>query len=298
PLIGVPPLAAASWPAVKNLRILRSSAEFFANNAQPGGILVAPGQISDKTAERLKTYWNERFSGDKAGRIAVLGDDLKFTPLSAKSIDSQMVEQLRYSDEQICQPFGMPPFTVGIGSAPAGFKTDDINVQYHSDALSDRIEHMETLLDRGLGVELPFGIEMDLDPLWRMDEGKMAEVETKLVGGKVKRPDEARRRMNLPPTPGGDTLWGQHQDYPLGVLAQRNDLSPTPDPGADPAQAATAGTVQQEALNGAQVTALQGILLAVAEGLLSATSAAAMIRVSFPLASQTEIEQMVNNAAG
>lgn len=229
PLIGVPPLAAASWPAVKNLRILRSNAEFFANNAQPGGILVAPGQISNETADRIKRYWEEKFSGNNSGRIAVLGDDLKFVSLAAKSIDSQMVEQLRYSDTQICQPFGMPAFKVGIGDAPAGYKPDDINVQYHADALSDRIEHMETLLSRGLGVEEPFRIEMDLDPLWRMDEGKRAEVETKLVG-KIKMPDESRRRLNLPPTPGGDTLWGQHQDYPLGVLAERDDLKPVSPP--------------------------------------------------------------------
>ena len=162
---------------------------------------------------------------------------MKYNQLKASSADSQLVEQMKYSDEQICFAFGVPPYKIGLGSIPPGWKSDDVNIQYHSDALSDRIEHMENLMDEGLSVSLPLGIELNTDPLWRMDEGKMAEVQTKLVGGKIKLPDEARAKFDLLPTAGGDTLWGQHQDYPLGVLAQRNDLAEiqeTPEPDPEP----------------------------------------------------------------
>lgn len=242
PLIGVPPLAAANWPVVKNMRILQNSAEFFGNGAQPSGILTAPGQIGDDTAKRLADYWNANFTGENAGKVAVVGDDLKFTQLSQKSVDAQMVEQLRYSDEQICQPFGIPPFKLGIGSLPQGLKADDINLLYYADALSDRIEAMENLLDEALSLSADLGIWQDIAPLIRMDEGKQADVETKLVTGKIKKPDEGRKRFDLEPTAGGDTLWGQHQDYPLGVLAKRNDLvpvapaTPEPDPEAEAAK--------------------------------------------------------------
>jgi hypothetical protein len=59
-----------------------------------------------------------------------------------------------------------------------------------------------------------------------MNVGKQAEVETALVGGKIKTPDEGRKRFNLAPTSGGDTLWGQQQDYPLGMLADRAEWDP------------------------------------------------------------------------
>lgn len=226
PLIGVPPLCAAYWPAVKNLQILRSASDFFANGAQPSGILVAPGAISDEIATALKESWDTGFTGANAGRIAVLSDGLKFEPMSAKSVDSQMVEQLRYSDEQICQPFGIPPFKIGIGAMPAGLKVDDLNNLYYADALQDRIEHMEALIDEGFQLDMKTAIEMDLEPLLRMDQEKRATVETLLVGGKLKTPDEGRKSFGLSPTGGGDTLWGQHQDYPLGMLRDRNDLNP------------------------------------------------------------------------
>jgi hypothetical protein len=61
-------------------------------------------------------------------------------------------------------------------------------------------------------------------------------VETKLVAGKIKTPDEGRLRFNLAPTGGGDTLWGQHQDYPLGVLSKRKDLDPVVQPALEAPQ--------------------------------------------------------------
>ncbi len=234
PLVGLPPIAAAHWPALKNMRILKSSSEFFANNAQPSGILSAPGAISDSTADRLKTYWNENFTGENAGKVAVVGDGLQFVSLAAKSVDAQMIEQLRYSDEQICQPFGIPPFKVGIGSIPAGMKVDDINQLYYSDALQTHVDAMENLLDEGLGIELPLGVELDLWPLLRMDQSKQAEVESKLVGGAIKTPNEARKNFDLEPKSGGDAIYLQQQNYSLEALARRDAQEDPFD--ADPAE--------------------------------------------------------------
>lgn len=237
PLIGVPPLAAAHWPALKNMKIMRSATEFFANNAQPGGLLTAPAGMSEDDAKAVQDYWNKEFSEGKSGKVAIIGADMKFTPFAMKSIDAQMVEQMRYGDEQICQPFGIPPFKVGIGTIPAGLGVDGINLMYANDALQTHIQHMEDLLDDGLAIKRPLGVELDTEPLLRMDESKKAEIATKLVGGMVKTPDEGRRSFNLAPTPGGDTLWGQNQDYPLGMLADRKSWDPAMQPPAPPAPA-------------------------------------------------------------
>lgn len=222
PLIGIPPLSAANWPAVKNLRILKSSAEFFANGASPGGILTAPGSISDETADRLSEYWNNNFTGENAGRVAVVGDGLKYEALSANAADSQLVEQMRYSDEQICQPFGVPPFIIGIGSIPAGMKVDDMANMYYNFALQTRIEHMENLLDEGLGISRPLGVELDLEPLLRMDPQKMSEVEGTKVKNSISTPNEARRKFGLKPLVGGDTVYMQQQNFSLEALSRRD----------------------------------------------------------------------------
>lgn len=231
PLIGVPPLAAAHWPALKNMKIMRSATEFFANNAQPGGLLTAPAGMSEKDAEAVQEYWTKNFTEGKSGKVAVIGADMKFTPFAMKSIDAQMVEQMRYSDEQICQPFGIPPFKVGIGTIPSGLGVDGVNLMYYNDALQPHIQHMEELLDDGLKISRPLGVELDTDPLLRMDEAKKAEVATKLVGGGVETPNEGRKRFNRKPLVGGDTVYMQQQDYPLDqVRLNKIEQTPAPEP--------------------------------------------------------------------
>ncbi|MFG8224689.1 phage portal protein [Pseudomonas aeruginosa] len=225
PLIGLPPIAAAYWPALKNMRILRSSSEFFANNAQPSGILSAPGAISDGTADRLRAYWNENFTGANAGKVAVVGDGLQFVSLASKSVDSQMVEQLRYSDEQICQPFGIPPFKVGLGSIPAGLGVDAINQLYYDDALQADIQAMECLLSEGLNT-YPYKVDLDESVLMRMDAGKKAEYHKTLIDGNIETINDARMSFNLAPLAGGNTVYMQMQDMPLDQV--RNNVLPSP----------------------------------------------------------------------
>lgn len=227
PLIGVPPLAAAHWPSIKNFKIMKSATEFFANNSQPGGLLTAPAGMSEEDSDRVRDYWNKNFVSGNNGKVAVIGADMKFTPFAMKSIDSQMVEQMRYSDEQICQPFGIPPFKVGIGTIPSGLGVDGLNQLYYSDALQTHIEHMENLLNDGLEVPKPVGIFCDLEPLLRMDEGKRAEVAVKLVKGGVDTPNEGRARFNRSPLEGGDTVYMQRQDIPL-EQARLNKSDTTP----------------------------------------------------------------------
>lgn len=227
-LIGVPPVCAAHWPAVKNMKILRNATTFFANGANPGGILTAPAGMSDTDAAQVRDYWNSNFQGENSGKVAVIGADMKFTAFAFKSADSQMVEQMRYSDEQICQPFGIPPFIVGIGSIPAGMKVDDMMGLYYQRALQKHIEAMENLLDEGLGISRPLGVELDLEPLLRMDPQRRAEVWGKLTNDGIAAPNEARLPFNLPPLEGGDTVYMQQQDFPLDQVRLNKIAQPEP----------------------------------------------------------------------
>jgi HK97 family phage portal protein len=233
-LIGVPPLCAAHWPAVKNLKILRDATRFFSNGANPGGILTAPAGMSDVDAQAVKDYWNTNFQGENSGKVAVIGADMKFTPFAFKAADSQLVEQMRYSDEQICQPFGIHPFIVGIGTIPAGLKTDDVTNTYYQFALQAPIEAMENLLDEGLGISRPLGVELDLGPLLRMDFAKRAEVMGKLVGDGIATPNEGRFEFGYAPLEGGDTVYMQQQDFPLDqVRLNRIDQAPEQPPASN-----------------------------------------------------------------
>jgi HK97 family phage portal protein len=120
PLIGLSPIHACGLAAIQGLRIQTNSAKFFANGASLGGVLTAPGAISDETAKRLKEFWESKYAGtENVGKVAVLGDGLKFEGMTMKSTDAQLIEQLKWSAENVCTCYHVPAYKVGVGAPPA-----------------------------------------------------------------------------------------------------------------------------------------------------------------------------------
>lgn len=238
PLVGLSPIFANGLAATQGLNIQNNSALFFENGAMPSGVLVAPGHIDDTTAGRLKTAWEEKFSGNNRGKIAVLGDGLKYEVMTAKATDSQMIEQLKWSAEVVCSTYHVPPYKIGIGAQPTYNNVQALNTEYYSQCLQVHIESIELCLDEGLATGEALGTEFDLDNLLRMDSGTQMDVLEKSKG-KMK-PNEMRKRLNLPPVEGGDTVYMQEQDHSLAWLARR-DAQPiaapapqTPEPDPEP----------------------------------------------------------------
>src|SRR5690554_3335321 len=228
-LIGVPPLCAAAIAAGKNIRILRNSSAFFENAANPGGVVAGPAGLSEEEADKLQEFFNSNFTGERSGKIAVIGADLKFTPFSFKAADSQLVEQMRYSDEQICQPFGIPPFKIGIGSIPAGMTVDAINLLYMEDALHGHIIAMETLLTEGLDVG-PYKVAMPEIELMRMDRQGKANYHGTLRDKGIEAVNESRFHFDYSPLDGGDTIYMQQQDFPLDQVRHNKIEGSEPEP--------------------------------------------------------------------
>ena len=224
PLVGVSPLFAASLPASGGLEMLRDSRRFFNQGAKPSGLLVAPGEIADEDAVRLQAYWNNNFTGSNAGKVAVVGDGLKYEPIRMTASDAQTKEQITLTSEMVAQVFHVPAFKVG-GPIPAGQKVGDLNQIYFNDALHSLIEEMELCLDDGLSLPTTYRTELELDNLLRMDPATHAEVLSKLVQGSIKAINEARKDLNLPPLEGGDTVYMQQQDFPLDQV-RLNKLPP------------------------------------------------------------------------
>lgn len=221
PLIGTSPIMACAWSASLGNAITKSSGHFFTNASQPGGILSAPGSISDQTADRLKQSWQENYAGQSAGKVAVLGDGLKFESMSINPIDAQLIDQLRFSVEDVCRAFHVPPHLIGA-STPPNYSIEQLTSNYYSQTLQTILESIEACLDDGLGLPLDIGTEFDISQLMRMDTASRFDAWNKAVGGGWMTPNEARAKENLPPVPGGDTPYMQEQNWPLRHLADRD----------------------------------------------------------------------------
>ncbi len=246
PLVGLSPIFACGLVATKGLRIEENATRFFANQSQPGGVLTAPAEISDEVAARLKAYFEERFTGENAGKVAVLGDGLKYESMSTKAVDAQLIEQLKWSSAQIAAVFHVPGYLVGAEDVPPNNNIEALRIDYYSRCLQTLIEGIENTLDDGLGLGpmsdgRVLGIELDLGGLLRMDTKSQVDVLTKASGGAYMKVDEARAAANLEPVTGGDTIYKQHQDYSIEALHKRDQTddpfgTATPEPAPAPAE--------------------------------------------------------------
>lgn len=222
PLVGVSPLYAAAQAACQSLKMQNDSATFFANGARPGGILSAPGAISDETAARLKAHWDANYTGENAGRVAVVGDDLKFQQMKMSATDSQLIEQFKITAEMVCTAFHVPPSKVGVSTAATGTTAAQENQKYYSDCIQVLAEEYEACMDDGLSLPEKYGVELDVDGLLRMDMGALVETLAAGVKGGVMTPNYALRRLNQPPVEGGDTIYLQQQNYSIEALSRRD----------------------------------------------------------------------------
>jgi HK97 family phage portal protein len=223
PLVGISPIFAAGLAATQGLAIQSDMTKFFENGARPGGILIAPGAIGDDSAARLKSYWDENYSGSNAGKVAVLGDGMKYEALKAKSTDAQMIEQLKWSAEIVCGVYHVPPFMIGVGAEPTYDNVQTVTLRYYSQCLQVLIVDIVSLMDDGLGMDgVTMGVEFDTNELLRMDALTQMDVLEKSKGKMT--PNEMRKRLNLGPKEGGDTIYMQEQDHSLEWLAKRDAM--------------------------------------------------------------------------
>jgi HK97 family phage portal protein len=227
PLVGISPLYACGIAAMLGIKIQTNSAHFFANGSQPGGILTAPGAISDDTAKRLAEYWNTNFTGSKAGKVAVVGDGLKYEGMGQPAHDAQLNEQWSSASQAIADAFHVPWYLVG-GPQPPYNNIQALNVQYYTQCLQPLTTSLEQVMDKGLGLSpdringVRLGTQFNINDLLWMDSATMMTVISQGVSAGVMKPNEGRSRLNLGPVKGGDTPYLQQQYYSLADLDERS----------------------------------------------------------------------------
>lgn len=236
PLIGVGPIFACGISATQGNRIQSNSAKFFENMSRPSGQLTAPETISDDTAARLKAEFEANFSGQNIGRLLVTGDGLKYEPMTIPADQAQLIEQLRWTVEDVARCFHVPLHKIGAATNVKFSNMAEMNQDYYSQTLQALIEAIELLLDEGLGLTggtQTLGVELDLEGLLRMDPVQRAQRNETAIKAGYMAPNEARATESLLPVDGGSEPYLQQQNFPLSVLAKQPPPSaaqPAPSP--------------------------------------------------------------------
>lgn len=110
-LIGYSPIAMAKNAIGMALATEEYGASFFANGANPGGVLEHPGIVKDP--EKLRESWQSQFSKANAHKVAVLEEGMTFHPLTIPPDQAQFLETRKFQINEIARIFRVPPHMVG-----------------------------------------------------------------------------------------------------------------------------------------------------------------------------------------
>lgn len=115
----------------------RFSASFFGQGAQPMGVLEFPGKLTPEVHARLKQDWAEKHKGpENAHKPLILESGMKFNPITIDPQKSQLVEEKKFSVEEICRWFGVPPHKVQHLEHATFSNIEHSSIEFVRDALA------------------------------------------------------------------------------------------------------------------------------------------------------------------
>lgn len=86
--------------------------KFFANGANPSGVLTHPSAVKDIDA--LRQSWNAVYGGSQnSGKVAVLEEGMKFEKVSIPNNDAQFIETRKFQISEIARIYRVPPHMIG-----------------------------------------------------------------------------------------------------------------------------------------------------------------------------------------
>ncbi len=111
-LVGYSPIAMAKNAIGMAIACEEFGASFFANGAAPSGVLEHPGSLKDP--KRVRETWQGQFGGSSnTGKVAVLEEGMKYTPISISPEQAQFLETRKFQINEIARIFRVPPHMVG-----------------------------------------------------------------------------------------------------------------------------------------------------------------------------------------
>lgn len=110
-LIGYSPIAMTKNAIGLSIAAEEYGSKFFANSANPSGVLEHPGVLKDP--KKIRDSWNEVYGGtSNSHRVAVLEEGLTFKSISIPPNDAQFIETRKFQINEICRIFRVPPHMV------------------------------------------------------------------------------------------------------------------------------------------------------------------------------------------
>jgi HK97 family phage portal protein len=204
---------------------MSAAAKTFGNGGKPTAILMTDKVLRQDQRIALQDRFVEMGSGSEA-RLFVLEADMKYQQLSASPEQLQLLESRKFSVEELCRWFDVPPVLVYHSSQTAwGSGIEQILEGFHKFTISPLCVGFEQGVRKTVltpAQRSKMSVEFNLDALLRGSPTARFTLYATATQNGVMTRDECRALENLPLMGGGaDLLTAQANLLPLEMLGQQ-----------------------------------------------------------------------------
>jgi HK97 family phage portal protein len=170
-LVGYSPIALAKNAIGMAIATEDYGASFFANGANPGGVLEHPSTLRDATA--LRETWEALYKGAKnSHRIAVLEEGLTFHAIGIPPEQAQFLETRKFQLNEIARVFRVPPHMIGDLEKSTFSNIEQQSMEFVKYTLDPWVVRLEQSMNQTLlspSERKKYVIKFNLDGLLRGD---------------------------------------------------------------------------------------------------------------------------------
>jgi|GEM_PF-1532928 len=207
-LQGVNPIQSLRLSLSKSLAQSTYGARYFSNSANPSLVIQVKGDLSpDQTKKMVRSFMAAHQGLGQAHLPAIVTGDTEVKPISITPQDSQFLESMRFSGEEIAGTiFRCPPHMLGMTEKTTawGRGIEQMELGFTKNTLQDYTGRYEAAMTAvhppGEYVSIDMSHRLRGDTLERAQAGSLGTL------GGFFTPNDARALFDLPPEQDGDKL--------------------------------------------------------------------------------------------
>lgn len=189
------------------------AANFFANSARPDYALTTDQQLQPPKVKELQDLIDERHrTPENSHRPMLLHSGLKMSTLSISASDMQLLEQRKFSVEEIARAYGVPPFMIGHNEKTTswGSGVAAMGIGFVRFTLRQHLNKFQTEINRKIFRTASRAAHFDTTDLEQADFASLMQSLRIAVGRAgepgIMRVNEARAALKLKKDPAGEFL--------------------------------------------------------------------------------------------
>lgn len=201
-----------------------AASKIFGAGGKPTGVLMIDKVLNKEQREKVQQSFRGLAEGSTS-RLEVLEASMKYQQLSMSPQDQQLLETRKFSVEEICRWFDVPPVLVHHSNVTAwGTGIFEIKDGFYTLALAPLCKNIEQAFRKRVMTpkqRATMTAEFSMDAMMRASIKDRFEIYAKATQNGLKTRNECRQLENDPPLDGGDMLTAQSNLLPLPLLGTK-----------------------------------------------------------------------------